>query len=89
MEQDLTPEEAKASMGIATNLMSNLMPQGQEDPGTGENGGQNPKAGNAQAFDPEALKSEIITEVQSVIKQEMESFKQLIQEALTNDNEAE
>lgn len=99
--QEMSAEEAKASLGVANMLMEQIMPQqemteGGEGDQTQESApeGQKPQEPEqSPAIDPEALKSEILGDVQKTVqeavKMEMEEFKKVIQEALTDDTETE
>lgn len=92
---DLTPEEAKASLGLSTRLTEQMMmaqvPQeGEESSETLETApGEEeiPKTPETPPLDPEAFKNEIMDEVKSAIKEEIEGLKEMLKGALEDDDE--
>lgn len=82
--QEMTPEEAKASMGIATMLQQQLMPQapmeGQETQESAPGQEQAPETDN-QPEEPEEANNEELEE----IKDEISALREEIKQALTED----
>lgn len=85
---EITPEDAKASMGIATFLQDQMMPQAPEE--QPQNGSQSPEMAPEQPqqpqVDPEAITAEVegkvMKEVKSLIKEEIGGIKDMLKEAL-------
>ena len=104
MEQEqtqLTPEETKASLGLATRLGDQFLmqqaqqmqeqiameaPQEQEMPQGQEMMGE---AKQSPEVDTEGLKTEIMKEVKSAIKEELGDLKDMIKSALKDDDKEE
>ena len=101
---DMTPEEAKASLGLATRLseqmlMAQMAQQAPQDAQNGQGGEQMQEMGDSDNMDIEAQdkedrgedktdeKMEILrTELKDTIKVEIDSIKQMIKEALSEEN---
>ena len=88
-QADMTPEDAKASLGIATYLQGMLMPQ---EPIEGEETQEMPQGEEQEQepqIDPEALKEEIsgalMKDVKKMIKEEIGGIKDMLKEALKDD----
>lgn len=77
----MSPQEAKASLGIATNLMAKTLPQKPSE--------QSPEpAGQPAQEDPEAKKQEMMTEVTKLVDEKFNELKDLIKNALNEDEQA-
>lgn len=95
--EEMTPEEAKASLGISTYLSEQALmaqvPQkpveGSEMPETAPGEEQMPEEEKEPPLDPEAFKNEIMDEVKSAIKEEIEGLKEMLKGALEDDDEEE
>lgn len=91
LSPEMTPEEAKASLGIATMLQQQHL-DSQMPPESSE-GAENTQSGEKQQIDPEALKEEIsgdlMKEVKKMIKEEIGGIKDMIKEALKEDGNKE
>ena len=92
-QEELSPEEAKAALGLSTRLseqylMSQVPQEGMEDtegsesPEMASESVEEPEVEEEDKFDPEAFKKEIMEEV----KKEVGGIKEAIADAL-NDNE--
>ena len=78
----MSPEEAKASMGLATFLQDQMMPQGQ--PQTPE-GQQTPEMGQESQVNPQ----ELIQQVSDVVDQKLTEFKEELLTALEEDEDGD
>ena len=93
--EDLTSDEAAASLAFATHLSEGMMmannPENiasetsQNAPGQE----QMPGMGESMSFDPEALKNEIFGEVEKVIEDKIGELKDMLAEALSDEDEPE
>lgn len=93
LSTDLSPEDAKASLGLATrlseqHLMSQVPQEGAEAPVDGQEpqgGAQMGGMPQPEAPDPEALKKDIMGQVESLIDEKMGELKDMLTEALSDD----
>lgn len=92
-EQEMTTEEAKASLGIATHLQDQMLMSQvpQEEPVEGEMGTEMPQGEELSLeedtpIDPEALKEEIMGDLKKDIK---EMLKKEIKSLLDEDDDEE
>lgn len=76
---ELSPDEAKASLGIATRLSEQFFNPKQEKP----------KETTPMEENPEDLKKDIMQDVKSLIKEEIGGIKEMLKEALKDDSEKE
>jgi hypothetical protein len=94
-QQDMTPEEAKASLGIATHLQSQLLPQDTSQmPENAQGQGEQPQ------IDPQTMMQEMMSQMQDMhkemmgeMKKEMKGMmkteiKKLLEEDDTNEDES-
>lgn len=97
LQEELTPEEAKASLGLSTRLSEQMLMaqvpkegvEGSETPETAPGEEETPEQQETPPLDPEAFKSEIMDEVKSAIKEEIEGLKEMLKGALEEDDEEE
>ncbi len=91
--KEMTPDEAKASLGIATRLSEQFFNPKQDPTMAPEGSEMTPgddmpqEEEQTEAFNPEAFKAEMMKEVTGIIKEEMSSMKEMISNALTDEEE--
>ena len=97
--QEMTPEEAKSSLGVANMLMEQLMPQKQMEMEAESDQTQETAPGQEQMeqpnetppIDSEGLKNEIMVEVgktiEESIQKEMGGLRDMIKQALIDEEE--
>lgn len=91
--QQLNPNEARTSLGIATRLSDQLMKaqnpvEAPVGAGTASSGIQ-PQEAPKEAFDPEAFKQEVDKSVKETIREEMSKFKEDLAKSLEDNNDDE
>ncbi len=90
---EMTADEAAASLSFATHLQDQLIPR-QEAPVDGKTapGEEKPvepkeEAPKQEPVDMESFKADIMKDVENTIKKEMSSMKDMIKEALNEDEQ--
>lgn len=90
---DLSPDEAKASLGVATHLMDQLMPREQQQPESSQEQAQNEQPTQSQedtvtprVDELEGKFGDLEKEVKKTIKDELGGIKDMIQELIKEDN---
>lgn len=81
-QKDMTAEEARASLGIATRLSEQFF-----NPKMAQQGQETVETEESPEPDPEALKEDILKEVKDIIKEEMSSIREDIKQALNDEEE--
>ncbi len=87
---DMTPEEAKASLGIATYLQQQMLPQGvpidpSESPEMGEGGDLELETEEVPEEDIKGEFEAFKKETQKMIKDEIGSIKEMIKSAISDE----
>jgi hypothetical protein len=92
-QPDMSPEEAKASLGIATHLQSGLMPQAPTSPGNEPGTTQQPEQGQDVQAEIQGLESRLMDELKTLReemktqgdgKAELQDLKKQIEEILNS-----